>query len=185
MEITITIELTGEEEQKLKNAFKDQTDSEFKDNLNKVASAAVTEYFRMILGQEVFSSVRDIRAYRLRLLIEILYNNRIPDEQTVSTLFQTTPSESKALIRATMSKYKYKLQSALHETLKKIVEDMKEVDRGEYRVVIKSPAQVDELNRILRLEDPLVSVIKRNSVTNSQYIITAGSYKILKEYFEK
>ena len=61
---------------------------------------------------------------------------------------------------------------------------MKEIDGGEYRVVIKSPAQVDELNRILRLKDPLVPVIKRNSVTNSQYIITAGGYKTLKEYFE-
>ena len=97
--IQTTIELSEDEAQALKEVLPDEEHSLFQDKLNKVASAAVEEYCRMILGQKVLGRANDIREYRLRLLIKTLYNNTIPSEQAVSALFQTTPSERELLKR--------------------------------------------------------------------------------------
>ena len=71
------------------------------------ATAAVHEYVSMFLGQKVFTRGSDIREYRLFLLIRIAFENSIPDEQKVCALFQCTLSQSRALLRAVMSKYQY------------------------------------------------------------------------------
>ena len=183
--IQTTIELSEDEAQALKEVLPDEEHSLFQDKLNKVASAAVEEYCRMILGQKVLGRANDIREYRLRLLIKTLYNNTIPSEQAVSALFQTTPSESKALIRSTALKYKYELKEALHATLKGIIKKAENMDQdGTHYVIIDSPAQVDELNRILLSENGIVPKIKKDLRTLSQYIITESSYAILKDYFK-
>lgn len=183
--IQTTIELSEDETQTLKEVLPDEEHSLFQDKLNKVASAAVEEYCRMILGQKVLGRANDIREYRLRLLIKTLYNNTIPSEQAVSALFQTTPSESKALIRSTALKYKYELKEALHATLKGIIKKAENTDQdGTHYVIIDSPAQVDELNRILLSENGIVPKIKKDLRTLSQYIITESSYAILKDYFK-
>ena len=183
--IQTTIELSEDEAQALKEVLPDEEHSLFQDKLNKVASAAVEEYCRMILGQKVLGRANDIREYRLRLLIKTLYNNTIPSEQAVSALFQTTPSESKALIRSTALKYKYELKEALHATLKGIIKKAENMDEdGMHYVIIDSPAQVDELNRILLSENGIVPKIKKDLRTLSQYIITESSYAILKDYFK-
>jgi len=41
-----------------------------------------------------------MREYRLLLLIQKVFGNRIPDEAEVSRFFQSTTSESRALPRA-------------------------------------------------------------------------------------
>lgn len=183
--IQTTIELSEDEAQALKEVLADEEHALFQDKLNKVASAAVEEYCRMILGQKVLGRANDIREYRLRLLIKTLYNNTIPSEQAVSALFQTTSSESKALIRSTALKYKYELKEALHATLKGIIKKAENTDQdGMHYVIIDSPAQVDELNRILLSENGIVPKIKKDLRTLSQYIITESSYAILKDYFK-
>ena len=185
MNIQTTIELNEDEENVLKEVLPDEEYSSFQEKLNKVASAAVEEYCRMILGQSVFSRANDIREYRLLLLIKTLYHNTIPSEQTVSALFQITPSASKALIRSTTLKYKYELKTALYTTLQDIAKKIQPDDEpGFYRVIIESPAQVDELNRILLSKDGLVSKITKDPRTLSQYIITESSYAILQDYFK-
>ena len=55
---------------------------------------------------------------------------------------------------------------------------------GTHYVIIDSPAQVDELNRILLSENGIVPKIKKDLRTLSQYIITESSYAILKDYFK-
>ena len=55
---------------------------------------------------------------------------------------------------------------------------------GMHYVIIDSPAQVDELNRILLSENGIVPKIKKDLRTLSQYIITESSYAILKDYFK-
>lgn len=72
-----------------------------------VATAATAEYVEQFLGRKVFTRGSDIREYRLYCLIQRLYQSRFPNEGEVSALFQTTASQSRALIRAVSSKYQY------------------------------------------------------------------------------
>jgi hypothetical protein len=59
------------------------------DKLAPYVSAAATEYIEMFLGRRVFTRGQDIREYRLFLLMRGVFG-RLPDEQEVSDLFQTT-----------------------------------------------------------------------------------------------
>jgi len=77
--------------------------------------AAATEYVEMFLGRKVFTRGQDIREYRLFLLMKEVFE-RLPDEQEVSDLFQTTESQSRSLIRSVMSKYQYDLTDVLRWT---------------------------------------------------------------------
>ncbi|HEY8788095.1 MAG TPA: hypothetical protein VIM10_03025 [Actinopolymorphaceae bacterium] len=72
--------------------------------LKAYGEAASEEYVRMILGQKVFTRGTDIREYRLSLLITHVFGGRLPSEQLISALFQTTATQSRALLRAVMSK---------------------------------------------------------------------------------
>ena len=179
-----TLKLDKQEEKILRERLQCQDDTEFAEKFNTVAAAAVEEYCRMILGQKVFNRATDLREYRLLLLIKTLYHNTIPNEQAVSALFQTTPAESKTLIRSTTSKYKYELKEAVAETLKDIIAEAEPADEkdNKHRVVIKSATQVDELNRILLLKDGTLPKIKKDAGSVSQYIIEASSYEALREY---
>lgn len=184
MNIQTTLKLDKQEEKILREILQCQDDAEFAEKLNTVAAAAVEEYCRMILGQKVFNRATDLREYRLLLLIKTLYHNTIPNEQAVSALFQTTPAESKTLIRSTTSKYKYELKEVVAETLKDIIAEAEPADEkdNKHRVVIKSATQVDELNRILLLKDGTLPKIKKDAGSVSQYIIEASSYEALCEY---
>lgn len=184
MNIQTTLKLDKQEAKILREILQCQDDAEFAEKLNTVAAAAVEEYCRMILGQKVFNRATDLREYRLLLLIKTLYHNTIPNEQAVSALFQTTPAESKTLIRSTTSKYKYELKEAVAETLKDIIAEAEPADEkdNKHRVVIKSATQVDELNRILLLKDGTLPKIKKDAGSVSQYIIEASSYEALCEY---
>src|SRR4051794_20961152 len=75
--------------------------------------AASEEYARMILGQRVLTRGQDIREYRLCLMINHVFGGRLPSERQISALFQTTATQSRALLRAVMSKYQYELQTAI------------------------------------------------------------------------
>jgi hypothetical protein len=84
----------------------------------KYADAAAEEYIRMILGQRVFTRGQDIREYRLYLLVKHVFAGKLPTEQQICSLFQTTTTQSRALLRAVMSKYQYELQEAIYDTLR-------------------------------------------------------------------
>src|SRR5437870_118915 len=81
-------------------------DAELDATFAPFARAAAEEYARMFLGQRVFTRGSDLREYRLLLLMRDVFK-RIPDDQEVSNLFQTTSSQCRSVIRSVISKYQY------------------------------------------------------------------------------
>src|SRR5665213_2073062 len=69
--------------------------------LAKYHSAAEEEYVRMILGQRVFTRGTDIREYRMLLLIQHVFANRLPTERTICALFQTSTTQGRAPVSYT------------------------------------------------------------------------------------
>jgi hypothetical protein len=137
----------------------------------------------MILGQKVYTRINDIKEYRLYLIIKEVFDNKIPDDQKISDLFQTTPTESRALARSIASKYQYELREAINKTLKSIIEKTtKENDKWVFTV--NSATKVEELNRILMSIDGTLPQVKKRRGTVSQYEMENSSYQKLKEYFK-
>jgi hypothetical protein len=146
--------------------------------------AAKEEFVRMILGQKVFTRGQDIREYRLFLLVKHVFNGHLPDERTISGLFQTSATQSRALLRAVMSKYQYELQEAVATTLKDAVEGAAIVPGGtERQVVCDSENVIEALNRELaKIRGTLPQVTKvRGTVTT--YAILEESFNELKRLY--
>ena len=143
MDVTASIPLTAAERADLARII-GCTQADLTEALAAVASAALTEYVSMFRGQKVFRRGTDIHEYRLFLLIQAVFDNRIPDEQHVSRLFQTTATESRSLIRSVMSKYQYQVKAAVDQSMKQVVEEAEQNGEGEpFTVIVNSLNVVD------------------------------------------
>jgi len=148
----------------------------------RIATASFTEYVTMILGQKVFSRGSDLREYRLLLLIEFLFYGRIPTEDEVSRLFQTTTSESQSLIRRVMSKYQYLLKKAIENSLRDLIRAARQAGQGEpFAAVVNSANLVDELNRLLAdLDGTLPPVTKQRGSVATYELAPSSHARLLK-----
>jgi hypothetical protein len=154
------------------------------DKMALIASAAIQEYVSMFQGQKVFTRGSDINEYRLFLLITRALGNRIPDEQDVCRLFQTSTTESRALIRAVMSKYQYLLREAIDSSMRQIIQTAQRDENdpdGAYEVIVNSLNVVEELNRQLVLIDGSLKLIAKKRGSVSTYEISPSSYERLSE----
>jgi len=183
MDVNCKITLGEGETQELSQILRCNKD-ELSNFLAPYASAALTEHIMMFLGQKVFTRGSDMLEYRLLLLILNSFNNRVPDEQEVCRLFQTTATGSRSLIRSVLSKYQYQLRTAVNNSMSKIVYAAEQKEPGEdYVVTIQSLNVVDELNGVLAEIDGNLKPIskKRGSITT--YEISPASFARLRDYF--
>lgn len=176
MDVTTSLVLTSSDEAEIA-AILGCLPTRLNLKLNEYAAASVKEYLTMIRGQKVLKRGSDMLEYRLFLLIESAFDGKIPDESAVSSLFQTTTTESRVLIRAVISKYQYQLRSHIDATIAAALLSANRTNNSEpYSVVINSQNVVDELNRALAdIDGNLASVSKRRGSV-STYEIAASSY---------
>ena len=148
--------------------------------LNACFAASIDEYLTMFRGQKVFKRGSDMREYRLLLLIEKAFDGVIPDERTVSRLFQTTLPESRALIRAVVSKYQYQLKPYVDRTVQVALGLANKNNNEENAtVVINNQNVVDELNKALAVIDGNLSPVVKKKGSVSTYEITLSAYSRL------
>jgi hypothetical protein len=136
----------------------------------------------MFLGQRVFTRGSDAREFRLLLLIKHAFENRFPDDQRISDLFQTTLSESRSLIKSVSAKYQYELAGAKEATLKTVLESAVQRD-DVWLLSINSRTVVEQLNRdLVQLGSDLPPVrLKEN--TGSTYVVAVSSFEKLREKY--
>ena len=147
--------------------------------LKTYGEAASEEYVRMILGRKVFTRGTDIREYRLSLLITHVFGGRLPSEQVISALFQTTASQSRSLLRAVMSKYQYELQDAIRGSLRDELHRAQQQQGSEWLLTCDSENIIEALNReIAKINGELPSITKSRGTVGA-YEIAASSYQAL------
>jgi hypothetical protein len=175
MHVAFDIALTSQEEQQLAGILKTTTD-DLASLLAPYCLAAAEEQVRMILGQKVFTRGSDVREYRLFLLIRYAFNGRIPDEQAVSDLFQTTVTQSRSLIRSVMSKFQYELSEAIETTLRFYVNSATlDAPDSDYCIMLNSESIVEAINRRLASIDGSLPQITKKRGTVANYIIRPSS----------
>lgn len=182
MAISVSVELTTEEKKQLA-AILGTTASNLDAALKPFAKAALEEYVRMFLGQRVFTRGSDAREFRLLLLIKHAFDNRFPDDQRISDLFQTTLSESRSLIKSVSAKYQYELAGAKEATLKAVLASAVQRD-STWLLSINSRTVVEQLNRdLVQLGSDLPPVrLKEN--TGSTYVVAESSFEKLREKYQ-
>jgi hypothetical protein len=184
MNIEFEVQLSDEEQEQLSEIIGCDVD-DLSDTLSSYCSAAAEEYVRMFLGQRVFTRGADFREYRLFLLIKHVFDNRIPGEQTISDLFQTTATRSRSLSKSVMSKYQYELSAAIDKTLEDTLAqaDQKE-EGGHYLVTIENKNIVSSINQVLASIDGGLPQMSKKRGSVSTYKLQPSSYKKLLSHFE-
>ena len=179
MQITTTLKLGAAERAEI-CAILGCSDPDLNTRLNSVLGASISEYLSMFRGQKVFKRGSDMLEYRLLLLVETAFNGVIPDERTVSSLFQTTLTESRSLIRAVISKYQYQLKPHVERTLSAaLTAANRQNNAQDYTVVINSQNVIDELNKALADIDGSLSPVAKKKGSVSTYEISPSSYNRL------
>ncbi|BAL97904.1 hypothetical protein [Rubrivivax gelatinosus] len=179
MQITATLNLAPAEEAEIA-AILGCNAADLNTRLNACLGASINEYLAMFRGQKVFKRGSDMLEYRLLLLIETAFNGVIPDERTVSSLFQTTLTESRSLIRSVISKYQYQLRTHVERTLSaSLTAASRQNNALDYTVVINSQNVVDELNKALADIDGSLSPVGKKKGSVSTYEISPSSYNRL------
>src|SRR5699024_6128578 len=116
MQITTTLTLTAAEEAEI-SAILGCDVADLNARLNSCLAASIQEYLAMFRGQKVFKRGSDLLEYRLLLLTETAFNGAIPDERTVSSLFQPSGTESGSLMRSVISTSQSQLTAHTEKTL--------------------------------------------------------------------
>ncbi|MBK1702395.1 hypothetical protein [Thiococcus pfennigii] len=183
MEVTATVDLSEQDQLELAKIL-GCNGGELPDKLRTYSSAALKEYISMFLGQRVFRRGSDINEFRLFLLVATVFDNRIPDEQEVCRLFQTSATESRALIRAVMSKYQYQLREAIDNSIRRALDAAEQEDEHSPHVVtLNSHNVVEELNRTLAGIDGTLEQIRKKRGSVSTYEIAQSAYARLREQY--
>ena len=147
----------------------------------KLTKSAFFEYLKMFLENGMSHSADEVRQDRLYFLIQNYYCDRIPTEAEVSSIFQLTNSQSKTLLRNTISRYRTKIEYQIHESLRAVVEEMDRSNPSDpYEVVIESDIILEELNEFVKQNGPTLTPIHKKMGCACKYKIKKDTYKLLK-----
>ncbi|MEQ9582189.1 MAG: hypothetical protein RIM68_08490 [Arenibacter sp.] len=161
----------------------DQDD--LQDRINNVALASLVEYIEMLVGKGMSNRADEAKQDRLFYLIKQVFTPRVPGDDAVSVMFQLTSTQSKSLLRNTLSRYRTRLKDEIATTLVEIYKAATLYgDSGNYEVPIESEVFVELLNQIVAREGAdYFPITKKRESGNSKYRITADTHRMLGEYF--
>jgi len=179
----ITIQLTNDlldetEIQKLMTLFNCQSDEEFNLALKNVILAALTEYKEMLLGKGLPTRADEIKQHRLFHLVKHYFQGVMPTEAEVSSMFQLTETESRALIRNVRTRFRYQLEVEIMNTLQQTLLSA-EFNEDKYHVVIQSDNVLEELNRVVSTNAPKLDPITKVRGSARKYQISEDTYELL------
>jgi hypothetical protein len=180
--VNAQLDLSADEEAQLADIFGTQP-AKLRSALQPYASAALEEYARMFLGQRVFSRGSDLLEHRLLLLIRHAFDGRVPSDDRVSALFQTTPAQSRTMIRSVLAKYQYVLGEGLRATLAETLGAARKREGEDIWTAVAPPFVVDALNRALVSIDGTLPPLRKEQGTMSTFELQRSSYLRLCERF--
>lgn len=180
MEITFQIdddEFEQNQKELIKKTLKIQ-DAEIQEALSKIGKASLTEYLTMLVEGGMPSRADEAKQDRLLYLIESYFCDSLPTESQISTVFQLTQSQSKTLLKNTVSRFRNKLDEVLANTMKSVLGDAEHSNQI-FLVVISSDVVKDELNMLITQNEPTFKPITKRKGSAGQYEISEDSHALL------
>jgi hypothetical protein len=179
--VTTDVTLSDPERARLRAIFGCADDAALDAKLGQVARAALQEHLDMFLGTGAFTRGSDFREHRLAMLALHAFGGKIPNEAVVSRMFQSTRSGSRALLRAMMSKYQIRLEGAVRDSLRELLEKADPQGKDGRRFKCDSPAFVERLNEMLGEMDKPFAPIAPMANEAGRYAIGNATYDALIE----
>jgi hypothetical protein len=157
------------------------TQKDFEDALARLFKSAALEYINMFVEKGLASRADEVRQDRLYFLISHYYQNDIPSQTEVASIFLLTQSQSGTLMRNTRSRYRTKISIQVKAAAKKIVADAeKNEDSGRWEMLIPSDVIREELNLTIALKDPKLKPVRLKKDSSAWYEADQDTYDLLK-----
>ncbi|MCZ7609664.1 MAG: hypothetical protein M5U17_05810 [Ignavibacterium sp.] len=183
MDITITIsnaELSAADKTLIKECLGLTTDPQLNAALKKLSKTAFMEYVKMFKEKGLPTRADEVQQERLFFLLNYYFENRLPGENEISSIFQLTPSQSKTLLRNTKSRYRTKISNFINNTLLETLNSATQPIAGQqYEFVCTSPSTVEELNSIVSQKGPTLQPIEKIRGLASKYSCAVDTYNLL------
>ncbi|SRR5260221_11737606 len=183
MNITITIsnaELSAADKNLIKDCLGLKTNTQIDNALNKMCKTAFMEYVKMFREKGLPTRAEEVQQERLFFLLTYFFENRLPSENEISSIFQLTPAASKTLLRNTKSRYRTKISSYIKNTLRETLNAATQPEaNGDYEFICTSPTTVEELNLIIGQKGPELKPIEKIKGLASKYLCAVDTYKLL------
>lgn len=182
----VTISLTDEDfdvgQRKLvREALGLDTDADLARAMKRLCKAAVVEYINMFVEKGMPSRADEVRQDRLYFLICHYYQNRVPPETEISSIFQLTSSQSRSLLRNTRSRYRTKIGPQVNASAKAIItRARKNTDTGHWEMLINSEVILEELNLVVGKKGPTLKPVHLKRGSAGQYEAEEDTYRLLK-----
>lgn len=173
-------ELTNDDKDLIKGCFKID-DTELNNTLQKISKAAFMEYLKMIKDKGIPTRADEVMQERLYFLLIYFFENKIPSENELCSIFHLTSSQSKTLLRNIKSKYSTKIKSFIEKTQKEIVKSAKQKEDYNWSFICQSSLVIEELNMIINQKEPRFISIKKEKGTLCAYYCDNDSYELLKK----
>lgn len=180
MQISFTIDAQAfEQEQKepVKKTLK-ISDTEIAHALQRIAKASLTEYLKMLVEGSMPSRADEAKQDRLLYLIQSYFGQTLPTESQISTIFQLTQSQSKTLLKNTVSRFRNQLDEILQHSMRAVIESAEHAQTV-YLVVISSDVIRDELNMLITQNEPTFKPIIKRKGSAGQFEISEDSHALL------
>lgn len=169
----------------LKAHFSLQDDDAVRTMVQAHVNAALAEYHDLFCGRKVFRRGSDLLEYRLVLLIKHQFEGTIPDEHTVSGMFQMSSNESRSIIRAVISKYQHQLSDSLERTICSVLSSaQRSTNDDTYSVIIRNRNIVDAINQRLAMINPALSPLEKQRRSVCAYSIQPSALQKLKTFYD-
>ena len=150
--------------------------------LAKLGQASLIEYVEMLAGNGMPNRADEAKQNRLLYVIKKYYGSRIPTESEISTIFQLATSQSRTLLRNTISRYRTRLREELTSTLRTLLRSAEQNQHGSWDVVIESDNMVEQLNLIVAKEGPALNPVRKRSDAARQYLISPDTHQLLSDH---
>jgi hypothetical protein len=148
--------------------------------LEKLCKTAFMEYVKMFKEKGLPTRADEVQQERLFFLLNYFFENRLPSENEISSIFQLTPSQSKTLLRNTKSRYRTKINTYIKNTLLTTLNlAVQSNPNGDYEFVCTSPTTVEELNSIISQKGPELQPIEKIRGLASKYTCAVDTYSLL------
>lgn len=149
--------------------------------LKRLFKAAALEYVNMFVEKGLASRADEVRQDRLFFLISHYYQNGIPSQIEVASIFQLTQSQSRTLLRNTRSRYRTKVSAQVKAAAKRVVADAKKnKSSGNWEMLIPSEVIREELNLLVARKQPTFKPVHLKKDSAAQYEADEDTYQLLK-----
>ena len=185
MNITINLtlaELSLADKTLIKECLGLTTVIEVDDALTKITKAAFMEYVKMFKEKGLPTRADEVQQERLFFLLLYYFEDTLPSENALSSIFQFTQSQSKTLLRNTKSRYRTKISSFIKKTLLETINSATQMTPVDpYEFVCTSPTTVEELNLIISQKGPTLEPVNKIRGLSSKYSCAIDTYNLLKQ----